>query len=171
LAIATLGSTLGSAPEVIDARNHSNPVSLSSWQTLAVQNDLAIIAKAYDSGGSGKVQGPVSNDKRLWIITEDPHPNLIPTCASGSFFKIGRTFDFDRLDTMIYTPCAVNIGSNTNLTGQIFAGPTSLGGGSTLGYVAVGVPGYILDTAISTTNTEAHAPWVLRSARNLPNNG
>jgi cytoskeletal protein CcmA (bactofilin family) len=164
-------TTFGSAPGVIDARNCSNPVSLSGWQTLSVQNDLAIIAKAYDFGGSGKIQGPASNDKRLWIMTEDLKPNLIPTCASGSFFKISGTFDFDRLSTMIYTPCAVDVSSNTSIEGQIFAGSTSLGGGSTLGYVAVGVPGYNLDTGTSTTNSNANAPWVLRSTRNLPNGG
>ena len=45
---------------------------------------------------------------------------------------------------MIYTPCAINLGSNVSLFGQVFAGVVAFGGGPTVAYVPVGLPGVSL---------------------------
>jgi hypothetical protein len=145
-AVASLSGNKG----VLDARNCTNAIEVSSYQKLALTNDLAIIANRFNLGGSGGFT--TSTDRRLWLIVPDTTPGKTPTCAANQSFAVGGGFTFDsKLDVMIYSPCRVDIGSSTVITGQIFSGQASVAGGSTVNFTAVGLPGWNLTTGLSTT--------------------
>jgi hypothetical protein len=150
-------NSLAGAKGLLDARNCTNTIEVSSWQKLALTNDLAIVANRFNLAGSGGFTS--SADARLWLIVPDATPDGLPTCAANQSFAVGGGFTFDaKLDVMIYSPCRVDIGSSTVLTGQIFAGQTSVAGGSTVKFTAVGLPGWDLTTGLSTTTPATPSP-------------
>lgn len=138
-------------PGVIDARNCTNAIEVSSYQKLALTNDLAIIANRFNLAGSG---GFTSNvDRRLWLINPDTVADRQPTCGANQSFQVAGGFTFDaKLDVMMYSPCAINIGSSTVFTGQVFAGQAVIAGGAQIKFTPVGLPGWNLTTGESAAS-------------------
>lgn len=144
-------------PGVIDARNCTNAIEVSSYQKLALTNDLAIIANRFNLGGSGGFTTNV--DRRLWLINPDTTANQQPTCGGNQSFVVGGGFTFDpKLDVMFYTPCRINIGSSTVVTGQIFAGQATVDGAARISFTPVGLPGWNLTTGLPTTGGSSTPP-------------
>jgi Tfp pilus assembly protein PilX/cytoskeletal protein CcmA (bactofilin family) len=144
-------------PGVIDARNCTNTIEVSSYQKLALTNDLAIIANKFNLGGSGGFSSSV--DRRLWLINPDTTANKAPTCGANQSFQVGGGFTFDsKLDVMMYSPCRINVGSSTVFTGQVFAGQAVIDGGSQIKFAPVGLPGWNLTTGASTTGGSGTTP-------------
>jgi hypothetical protein len=67
----------------------------------------------------------------------------------------------------MYTPCKVVLSSSTKFTGQVFSGKAGIDGGATLTYTAVGLPGYNLDTGLSTTVSATEEDRTIVSFRNV----
>jgi len=145
--VATVALFLGN-PGVIDARGCTNGFVIGGADALTLPGDIAIIAKKFDLGGSGSFRG----SKKLWLVIPDDTADGKPTCPSGGSFTLDGAF-VAQPTTMIYSPCKVNLGSATNLKGQIYAGTATIDGASRLAYVQVGIPGYDLNTGSSNTTT------------------
>ena len=62
-------SAIGDRPGIIDARGCTNGVNPSSYQKVALRDDLAIIANRFNLGGSAGFSA--SDSARLWLITPD----------------------------------------------------------------------------------------------------
>lgn len=143
-------------PGVIDARKCTNAIEVSSYQTLTLTNDLAIIADKFNLGGSGGFKSNV--DRRLWLINPDSNANKQPTCT-GQSFQVGGAFSFDaKLDVMMYSSCRINIGSSTVMTGQVFAGQAVIDGAAKITYTPVGLPGWNLTTGVQTGGGTSTTP-------------
>lgn len=144
-------------PGVIDARNCSNTIAVSSYQKLALTNDLAIIANKFNLEGSGGFSSSVG--RRLWLINPDTVADRAPTCGANQSFQVGGGFTFDsKLDVMMYSPCRIDIGSSTVFTGQVFAGQAVVAGGAQIKFTAVGLPGWDLTTGVSTSGGTSGTP-------------
>jgi hypothetical protein len=157
--------SFGGQPGVIDARGCSSSISISSYQAIAMSNDLAIIGKRFDLGGSASFTSP--SHHKLWFITEDTTDNDEPTCTTGDF-NIGGGFSFSTtLDVMVYTPCKANISSGIKWRGQIFAGKVTVDGAAKITFVPVGLPKIDLATGLATTEDTATTNWTLESTRNV----
>jgi len=161
-------NSFGSRPGVIDARGCSAAITISGYQQLTIQNDLAIIANSWNFGGSGSIYS--ASNRKLWLITPDDTADHLPTCTApkgnftdGGGFKISTT-----IDAMVYTPCQVNIGSSIQWRGQVFGGKVVVDGGSKFTFKAVGLPGVDLSTGIVDVPSTEDAVWSLESTRNLP---
>lgn len=175
-------NAIGTAPGVIDARGCSNGIQLTGSGTeytgpfgwgddlsrsgFTLKADLAIIANKFDLGGSGRFTG-AGTGSQLWLINPDTIANQSPDCAAGQQLKIDGGFTFQKLSTMIYSPCKVVIGSSTKLTGQIFAGQTQIAGGATVTYTAVGLPGFDLNLGEETSVTASEWQRPIVSQRNI----
>lgn len=155
--LTSIVSGFAGNPGVIDARNCTNAIEVSSYQKLALTNDLAIIANKFNFGGSGGFSSTV--DRRLWLINPDATTGKTPTCGANQSFLVGGGFTFDaKLDVMMYSPCRINIGSSTKFTGQIFAGQAVVDGAAEIKYTPVGLPGWNLTTGASTTGGSSTTP-------------
>jgi len=168
-------SSFGTLPGVIDARACSSAISISSYQKIDMKNDLVIIGKSFNFGGSAGFTS--TNKHKLWFITPDKVDNDLPTCTTtGSFtpgdFTIGGGFTIQNtIDTMVYSPCKVNISSGIKWRGQIFGGQVTVDGAAQVAYVPIGLPGVDLSTGESSNSAPTAKVWTLNSTRNLSNAG
>jgi len=151
---------------IIDARACVSAISISSYQKITMTNDLVILGKAFNFGGSAGFQS--TNKHKLWFITPDLTPNSLPTCVAPGDFVIGGGFTFTTtIDAMVYTPCQANIGSGIKWRGQVFAGKVIVDGAAQLSYVAVGLPNVDLSTGTVQVPSVDVTAWELMSRRNL----
>ena len=135
---------LGLAPTIIDARGCGS-FSLPTG-TVSLSNDLVVFANSFNVAHTS-VTSASASARKLWLITPDAIPNSSPDCPGGASNTFGLGPNFTSTATaavMIYTPCAINLGSNVSLFGQVFAGVVAFGGGPTVSYVPVGLPGVSL---------------------------
>ncbi len=158
---------LAGAPGVIDARGCSGGFTLDGTTSVALTDDLVIIANKFNLSGSARFTA--SNDVNLWLITPDTVENGLPTCLSGSSFTVGGSFNISsNITSMIYTPCRVQIASATNWKGQVFAGQVSVHGAARLAYDPIGLPGVNLSTGVASGGSTSTGPApVLKSTRNV----
>lgn len=166
--ISTAIAGLNGQNGLLDARLCTSPVNLGSYQKITLNQDVAIVGNKFDFGGSAGFQASAKH--RLWFIIPDTVNDAQPTCnTSTQSFSIGGGFELQRpnVQTMIYSPCSVNISSSTTFNGQVFAGKASMGGAGQIGYVAVGLPGVNLDTGSSDTVDPSTLQRQLVSQRNL----
>lgn len=160
----TAVASFGGNPGVIDARGCNNgEFDLGSWQKLALQNDLAVIANRFNLRGSAGFSA--TSDVRLWLITPDVVNDKLPTCPSGASFSIGGSFSFSTpISTLIYTPCDANIASGLRIKGQLFAGEVSVGGAAQISYDPIGIPGVNLSTGEEsgggTSESDRQVLWI-----------
>lgn len=136
-------ATIAGRPGLIDARACLNIVTISDYQKLTIENDLAIFAKKFDLAGSASFAS--ADGDQLWLINEDATADHLPTCNNQQL-KIGGGFYFTNVPVMFYSPCRVEIASSLNVRGQIFAGAVTVAGGATLTYTPAGLPGFDLST-------------------------
>ncbi len=170
--VQTAINTFSGGKGLIDARVCSSALGLGTANgeggtKVNMANDLAIVtSKGFNLGGSsGFVSTKTAN---LWLIQPDGGTASTPTCPSGSTFQMPGGFSFDsKLSVMMYSPCEVDVSSSTTFTGQIFAGATSVSGGATVTYQAVGLPGYDLSTGLRSTNSTTTNNWSVVSTRNV----
>jgi cytoskeletal protein CcmA (bactofilin family) len=174
--LSTALIAIGTTPGVIDARNCSSSVDVTGSTSITLNSDIAIIAKSFNFGNSGKFVTPTAH--KLWIITPDTVANQQPTCVAGSSVTIDGAFAFDPdLTTMIYSPFLLHLGTSTNVIGQIYVGKAQIDGAANLTYLPVGLPGYNLDTGspnstIGTPGTPditTYTPRSLEGYRNIQN--
>ena len=137
-------------PVLVNGFGCSNGVTIGGDDKVPLNRDVAIFANRFDLGGSGGFTS--TENARLWLVEPDnvkpssPGHETQPNCVNQSF-TLGGGFSFaEKLDTMIYTPCRMELASSTVLKGQIYAGKVTIAGGSQLKYVRVGLPGVDLDT-------------------------
>lgn len=165
-------TTIGTNPGVIDARACTDGIVLSGSGTeytgpfawgddltrngFTLKNDLVIIADKFSLSGSGRFTG-ADPETQLWLVNPDTVANGAPDCAPGQYLSITGGFQFQKLRTLVYSPCKIVIGSSTKLKGQIFAGQTEIAGGATITYAPVGLPGYDLSTGEETS--VAYSEW------------
>lgn len=153
---------------IIDARGCTSAIDFSSYQKLALTNDLAIFTNAgFDLKGSAGFSA--TTPVNLFLITPDytVESPAVPSCVSGSF-TVGGSFSFDTdISTIIYTPCQVNIGSGIQFYGQVFGGKAAINGGADLFFTAVGLPGYDLNTGTASTVATSTNAWTVSSVRNV----
>lgn len=130
---------------------NSNGLAIGGADKVALNRDVAIFANKFTLGGSGSFTS--NEDSRLWLIQPDTIRPLLgltatqPDCLGNQSFSLGGSFSFgSSIDTMIYSPCRVELSSSTTLKGQIYAGRVTIGGAAKLKYVKVGLPGVDLDT-------------------------
>lgn len=158
-------------PILLDARNCTGDFTISSYQTLQMNNDLVIVNNKFNLGGSAKIAA--SGDYDLWLITPDEVPNGSPNCPTGGKFIVGGTFAVDSdVATLIYSPCRVQIGSGIGWYGQIFSGASTIDGAATIHFQPAGLPGYDLSTGQST-GTQPLSDLLLNPTvvRNISNGG
>ena len=138
--------TLASTPEIIDARSCTNALNLPGIVSLS--NDVVVFANQFAVDHTS-ISSSTTVPHKLWLITPDSIANSTPDCPGGSSntFGLGPNFTSDATAAvLIYTPCAINLGSNVSLYGQVFAGIVAMGGGPTVAYVPVGLPGVSMAT-------------------------
>lgn len=146
-AFASLISSFNRQPAVIDARGCSGGLNFTGAQQLALTADTVIIANQFNLGGSASFTG----NGRLWLVVPDDKADGLPTCATGDSFSLGGAFSLAApLSVMIYSPCAVSVGSAISMRGQIYSGAASIAGAARLAYIQIGVPGWNLSTGGST---------------------
>lgn len=149
--LAAALTTIGTNPGVIDGRNCTGGVTSGDYQQLLIKNNVAIIAKSFQLGGSAGVTS--LSAVKLWLITPDDTADTSPTCPSGGGFSVGGAYTFSpTIATMIYSPCNVQFTSANVFYGQVWAGQTSFAGASAFNYVPVGLPGYDLSTGTAATS-------------------
>ena len=139
---------LGSAPTIIDARGCGS-FSLPTG-TLSLSDDLVVFANAFSVAHTSVTSASASAHK-LWLITPDAIANATPDCPGGASNTFGLGPNFTSTATapvLIYTPCAINLGNNVSFYGQAFVGVVAFGGGPTVSYVPVGLPGVSLYSAV-----------------------
>ena len=168
-------NSVGGQKVVLDARACTSPITIDTCSDtcdVIIQNDTAILGKAFDFGGSLEFKSTVNHS--LWFITEDtvadtkPSPALASCSSSnGNFTTAGGVVYSPNLDMLVYTPCKVAISSGTKWRGQIFAGATVVDGSAKITFTAVGLPGLDLSTGLPVVVTGAAAVWTLQSTRNL----
>jgi cytoskeletal protein CcmA (bactofilin family) len=154
---------------IVNALGCVGGVSIGGSDVVTLNQDVAIFSPKFNLSGGGGFTA--SQTRKLWLITPDntvESPTL-PTCTTGeSSFSISGGFSFSsNLRVMMYTPCKVALGSSTTFTGQVFSGQAGVAGGAQLTYTAVGLPGYNLDTGLTTTVATTEADRTIVSFRNL----
>ncbi len=150
--LSSIISGLAGKKGIVDLRGCSNAISVSDWQSLALTNDLVLVANKFNLGGSSGFTSTA--DRRLWLINPDTTKDGQPTCGANQSFQVGGSFSFgSKIDVMMYSPCRIDIASATTFTGQLFGGNVTVAGAATVNYAAVGLPGVDLDTGKSTTGT------------------
>lgn len=155
----------GTSSVLLDARSCSN-FELSSWQALTINGDLAIVANKINLGGSGSITS--TGERDVWLINPDTVANGLPDCGSGQQFSIGGAFSFSsNISVMMYSPCRIEVGSSTNVRGQIFGGQASVAGAARIGFVAIGLPGVDLNTGTTSTSGGSEANRTVVSSRNV----
>ncbi len=155
----------GTTPILLDARSCSS-VTINGADILDLGGDLAIFANKFDFSGGGGIS--VSTSKRLWLINPDTVANSQPTCGAGQSLSVSGGFSFNsNISVMMYTPCRINIGSSTNVRGQVYSGLATIDGGSRIGYVAVGLPGVDLDTGTVSVPAGTESNRTIVSSRNV----
>jgi hypothetical protein len=136
---------------------------------VTLNQDVAIFSPKYNFNGGGGFTA--SQTRKLWLITPDTVAETppTPTCTTGeSSYSVSGGFTFSsNLLVMMYTPCKVVLSSSTKFTGQVFSGKAGIDGGATLTYTAVGLPGYNLDTGLSTTVEASEEDRTIVSFRNV----
>jgi cytoskeletal protein CcmA (bactofilin family) len=154
--VAQLRTKLASVtgPVLVDALAcNSSGLAIGGADKVALNRDVAIFANKLTLGGSG---GFTSNeDSRLWLIQPDTTRPVgstatQPDCLGNQAFSLGGAFSFgNSIDTLIYSPCRVELASSTVMKGQVYAGRVTINGAAQLKYVKVGLPGVDLDGGAS----------------------
>ncbi len=164
--VSAINSAAGSKV-VVNALGCSRGISIGGSDIVTLSADTAIFAHEFSLSGGGGFTA--STAKRLWLITPDETDDNQPTCTSGNnSYGISGGFSFStKLSVMLYTPCDVSLGSSTTFRGQVFSGRASMAGGSSLGYVAVGLPGVDLNTGQETTVSATEIDRTIVSSRNV----
>lgn len=145
-------------PGILNALNCANLALSSGEDQFTFTNDVVIYAKKFDLGGGAAFRAGAASgtNQRLWLINPDQTPNGSPTCNSQQL-KIGGGFQFTAApatwNVMFYSPCDITIASSTTFKGQIFSNNSTFGGGASMTYAGVGLPGYDLSTGNSTAET------------------
>jgi len=155
----TVVASFAGSPGLIDARGCTSGIVINGSDEVAMTADVAIVANRFSLTNGGGFRSTTAS--RLWLITPDSNTgNTVPNCPSGGSFTISGDFDFSNtISTMIYTPCAVTIGSGIDtLRGQVWAGSADIDGGANFGYVPVGLPGVNLNTGSTATPTATPVP-------------
>lgn len=163
-AIASLGSSNG----LIDMRSCTGSISISNYQTITLNSDVALIGNNFAIGGS--LGFASSTAHRLWFITPDSNPNGIPTCPSGGAFSItGGPVISANLSVMVYTPCTFtmsSISSGFTWRGQIYAATVNIPTSGSVTYTPMGLPGVNLDTGLAV-GPAAATKWTLDRIRDV----
>ncbi|WP_309709698.1 polymer-forming cytoskeletal protein [Pseudolysinimonas sp.] len=154
---------------IVNALGCVGGVSIGGSNIVTLNQDVAIFSPSYNLSGGGGFTA--SQTRKLWLITPD---NVVesptaPTCTTGeNSFSVSGGFSFSsNLLVMMYTPCKVALGSSTTFTGQVFSGKAGIAGGAMLTYTAIGLPGYDLNTGLSTTVVSTEADRTIVSFRNV----
>jgi len=165
-------NALAGGKGIIDARNCTGAITISTASDkLPVNNDLVILGKSFDLGHSFGFSATTAH--RLWLMTPDTTANGVPDCpgsnGAGNFtIEGGATLD-PKISVMIYSPCFVNITSGIDWYGQVFAGTVQVNGSANLHFVAVGLPGYNLDTGSLLPPTVVTSPSVVTTRQSIRN--
>jgi cytoskeletal protein CcmA (bactofilin family) len=154
---------------IVNALGCVGGVSIGGSDVVTLNQDVAIFSPKYNLSGGGGFTA--SQTRKLWLITPDTvvETPTSPTCTTGeSSFSVSGGFAFSsNLLVMMYTPCKVVLSSSTAFTGQVFSGQAGIAGGATLTYTPVGLPGYNLDTGLTTTVATTEADRSIVSFRNI----
>jgi cytoskeletal protein CcmA (bactofilin family) len=138
-------SSLGASSGIIDARGCTNGITIAGDDKLDMTSDLVILAKSFSLSGGGALK--TTAPRKVWLITPDTTPDRLPTCPSGGGTTFSGGFKFDsQISAMSYTPCRATITSGITLTGQVYAGVTTIDGAATVKYVPIGLPLIDLDS-------------------------
>jgi cytoskeletal protein CcmA (bactofilin family) len=163
--------SFGTKPGIVDARGCTNGFILDGDTKVDLKGDVVIIANKFTLQGSAGFTA--ANGARLWLIMPDTTADKLPTCGGRTFLVTGGFSFSTPIATMLYTPCDAVISSSTTWRGQLYAGEASLDGGSTLGFIPIGLPGVNLGTGVpqggpATAATMFDTPT---SLRNVPAGG
>jgi cytoskeletal protein CcmA (bactofilin family) len=154
---------------IVNALGCVGGVSIGGSDVVTINQDVAIFSPKYNFSGGGGFTA--SSTRKLWLITPDTVVETppTPTCTTGeSSYSVSGGFTFSsNLRVMMYTPCKVVLSSSTKFTGQVFSGKAGIDGGATLTYTAVGLPGYNLDTGLTTTVAASEEDRTIVSFRNV----
>jgi cytoskeletal protein CcmA (bactofilin family) len=154
---------------IVNALGCVGGVSIGGSDIVTLNQDVAIFSPKYTLNGGGGFTA--SQTRKLWLITPDTVVETppTPTCTTGeSSYSVSGGFTFSsNLRVMMYTPCKVVLSSSTKFTGQVFSGKAGIDGGATLTYTAVGLPGYNLDTGLTTTVAASEEDRTIVSFRNV----
>lgn len=108
--------------------------------------DVMIVGRTFHVPGVTFKSGD-GQPHRLWFMVEDGAPGTagpqLPAGGCGDI-KVGsgaRTYFDDEIQLMAYTPCTVQIDSQTQWRGQLYSNKLGLSIGEGLVYVPTGIPG------------------------------
>jgi len=131
-------------PVILDTRV-CGAVTDFSHHDLMLTSDIVILANGFNFQ-TNNFQSPSEPDKRIWLIVSDPLADGIPTCGTGSYFKLGAHVEFgSHVVTMIYSPCAISNGGD-HLSGQMYSASVDTSSEFELIYLQVGLPTVNLST-------------------------
>lgn len=154
---------------IVNALGCVGGIAIGGSDVVTLNQDVAIFAPSYNLNGGGGFTA--SQVRKLWLLTPDTVAETppTPTCTTGeSSYSVSGGFTFSsNLRIMMYTPCKVVLTSSTKFTGQVFSGKAGIDGGAQLTYTAVGLPGYNLDTGLTTTTASTEADRTIVSFRNV----
>src|SRR5690606_29829271 len=108
--------------------------------------DIMIVGRTFHVPGITFVSGD-GQPHRIWLMVEDGAPGTAgPQAPAGGCGNItvgagARTTFADEIQLMAYTPCGIEIYSQTQWRGQLYSNTLSLSLGEGLVYVPTGIPG------------------------------
>ncbi|HWL60736.1 MAG TPA: hypothetical protein VNQ48_07605 [Microbacteriaceae bacterium] len=108
--------------------------------------DVMIVGRTFHVPGITFKSGD-GQPHRLWLMVEDGAPGTAgPQTPAGGCGNItvgagARTYFTDDIQLMAYTPCTIQINSQTQWRGQLYSNKLALSLGEGLVYVPTGIPG------------------------------
>ncbi len=113
---------------------------------VALYADIMIVGRTFHVPGITFKSGD-GQPHRIWLMVEDGAPGTAgPQNPAGGCGNIvvgagARTYFEDEIQLMAYTPCTIQINSQTQWRGQLYSNTLSLSLGEGLVYVPTGIPG------------------------------
>ncbi|MBB5639507.1 hypothetical protein [Cryobacterium roopkundense] len=170
----SLGGTAVGMPVIINALGCVSGPTVSSNTTVRLTSDVVIYANTFDFSAVNQLNFSSSStaSHRIWFITPDLNPSdLRPSCnraLQGDFaVKVGFTIA-DRIEALLYTPCAFISTNNFSWRGQIIAGePSAVKNNPVFAFAPVGIPGVNLTTGSATSVLPIPQPGSVVSNREV----
>ncbi|MCU1585289.1 MAG: hypothetical protein JWM49_1845 [Microbacteriaceae bacterium] len=180
----TLGATGVGRSVIINMLGCTGGPSVSNNTTVSLTSDVVIFAQQFNFGSVNSLtfNSADTSVHRIWFITPDYVANHQPTCnrsaaapnTQGDFVVKNSLTASDvfattnRVQAMLYTPCAFVGKNGFTWNGQIYAGAYSyVQNNPTFTYAPIGIAGYDLKTGDSIPSVLTPQPGAQISNRDL----
>ncbi|MCU1523802.1 MAG: hypothetical protein JWO18_696 [Microbacteriaceae bacterium] len=179
-----LGATSAGRSIIINMLGCTGGPSVSNNTTVSLTSDVVIFAQQFNFGSVNSLTFNSANSSvhRIWFVTPDSVADNQPTCnrsavapATQGDFIVKNTLTAsdvfattNRVQAMLYTPCAFVGKNGFTWNGQIYAGAYSyVQNNPTFTYVGIGIAGYDLGNGAHIPSVDRAQPGAVISNRDL----